>query len=324
MIMTIKPSNLFLDAQVNDAWERVEYVHSMYRDPAIFKQALLIAGESGEGKTFLLKAYCSTLESVTTSEKTTCPVFYFSFKQPKKSVDEMIKLLIDGLGASPPQSRVSSAVLEHQFITLLEELEVELIMLDEIQSIASSYDGIEFQHFIKYLCSLIDNDKIKCSIVFAGTPAAKRLMSFGETNQKFNDSEQMSRRMIRPIEFKRIKPRTKHWVDCVNWFVNQIGLPALTVDENKDLFDRIYVAYNEKSLSSLRDIFLQSNCKNAASTEELIPCLKHNFDFFCKGQVNPFDKDISQAHLDEYIRGITRKMNAAECNHHEQLMAEFE
>ncbi|WP_462168272.1 TniB family NTP-binding protein [Pseudoalteromonas lipolytica] len=322
--MTTKPLNLFVNAQVEEAWERIEYVHSMYHDPDIFKQALLISGESGEGKTYLLETYRSTLKSVTSIEKTTCPVFYYSFKQPKKSVDEMIKLLIDRLGASPPQSRVSSAVLEHQFITLLEELEVELIMLDEIQSIASSYDGIEFQHFIKYLCSLIDNDKIKCSIVFAGTPAAKRIMSFGETNQKFNDSEQMSRRMIRPIEFKRIKPRTKHWVDCVNWFVNQIGLPALTVDDNKDLFDRIYVAYNEKSLSSLRDLFLQANCKNSASTEELIPCLKRNFDFFCKGQVNPFDKKITQAHLDEFIRGITRKMNAAERNHHEKVMAEFE
>ncbi|MCO7204823.1 TniB family NTP-binding protein [Pseudoalteromonas sp. CnMc7-37] len=322
--MTTKPLNLFVNAQVNEAWERIEYVHSMFHDPAIFKQSMLIVGESGEGKTYLLKAFESTLESVTCSEKRTRPIFYYSFKQPKKSVDEMIRLLIDGLGASPPQSRVSSAVLEHQFITLLQELQVELIMLDEIQNIASSYDGIEFQHFIKYLCSLIDNDKIKCSIVFAGTPAAKRLMSFGQTKQKFNDSEQMSRRMIRPMELKRIKPRTKHWIDCVNWFVNQIGLPALTVDENKDLFDRIYVGYNENSLSSLRDLFLQPNCMKASSKEELIQCLKRNFDFFCKAQINPFEKDITQDHLDEFIRGITIKMNAAERNHHEQLMAEFE
>ena len=58
------------------------------------------------------------------------------------------RFLISELEGTTQNSRTTAAELDAQLISLLKDLEVELIILDEIQNIASSYDGIEFQRII--------------------------------------------------------------------------------------------------------------------------------------------------------------------------------
>lgn len=319
------PDSLFPSEQVKKAWKRISYIHSMYHNADIEKQAVLIYGKSGEGKTYLLKEYVKQFKPVTTPEKTTVPVFYYSFRNPKKSVDEFIKLLISGLDGPVPKTRVSSSELEYQLITLLEELEVELIIFDEVQNLASSYDGIEFQNIIKYLCWLIETKSIKCSIVFAGSKFAKRLITFGSTKSKLVDGEHMARRHMRPICLQRILPKTAEWLSCVNWYMRKIGLPDLTVEHDKVLLDRIYVAYHERSMSSLRDILLKPECFEVGTVNELLPILRENFELYCKGTINPFDETLlSDDEVLVFTKSIGHAMKTKAITEKTKALAEFE
>lgn len=159
------PSTIFACDVQKKIWQRIAETHNMYYVPSEDKRAQLIYGASGAGKTYILKQYHAQFIPVTTPEKTTVPVFYVAFKEFKKSTAEITRFLISELDGTTQNARASAAELDSQLVTLLKGLEVELIILDEIQNIASSYDGIEFQRIIKYFCYLIDSNKIRCSIV---------------------------------------------------------------------------------------------------------------------------------------------------------------
>ncbi|MFS1438726.1 TniB family NTP-binding protein [Shewanella sp. 10N.286.48.A6] len=285
------PSNqLHQSTQIMKALDKIKLIHAMYDKPNVNKKALLIYGGSGEGKTHLLKTYQKQFKPVKTREKQTIPVFYYAIRQGKRSVDEFLKTLIAALGGPIAKGRVNSSELEHQFIILLRDLNVEIILLDEIQNLSTTYDGIVFQGIIKNLCWLIDEENIRCSIVFAGSHLAKRLMTFGSKDKKLNDNEQLSRRMLRSICLSRMPPSSKSWVSCVNWHLNQVGLPPIThFNEAEKLFiDSVYIAYLERSMSSLNDLFIQDNCINSKSIDDLLVTLESNFDTYCKGSINPF------------------------------------
>jgi hypothetical protein len=300
--MVAMPSTIFACDVQKKIWQRIAETHDMYYAQSEDKRAQLIYGASGAGKTYILKQYHAQFIPVTTPEKTTVPVFYVAFKEFKKSTAEVTRFLISELDGTTQNSRATAAELDSQLVTLLRGLEVELIILDEIQNIASSYDGIEFQRIIKYFCYLIDSNKIRCSIVFAGTSSSKRLITFGRTAGKFDDDEQMSRRQMRPIEINPILPRTKNWVACCNWFIQQIGLPVLTADKHSELFDRIYLAYSEHTMSTMRDLFLRNNTRKAMNYEQLLEALFENFEKYAIGAINPFDYELlTKEQLDAYI-----------------------
>lgn len=296
------PSTIFACDIQKKIWQRIAEIHNMYNVPSEDKRAQLIYGASGAGKTYILKQYHAQFLPVTTPEKTTKPIFYVAFKEFKKSTAEITRFLISELDGTTQHSRTTAAELDAQLITLLRDLEVELIILDEIQNIASSYDGIEFQRIIKYFCYLIDSNKIRCSIIFAGTSSAKRLITFGRTAGKFDDDEQMSRRQMRPIEIKPILPKTNNWIACCNWFIQQVALPDLTKDKHSELLDRIYLAYSEHTMSTMRDLFLRNNTRNAKNYEQLIEALFENFEKYAIGAINPFDYELlTKKQLDAYL-----------------------
>lgn len=296
----------------------------MYNEGPESQRAQLIYGTSGAGKTFLLKRYQAQFPSVTTAEKTTVPVFYVAFKEFKKSTAEITRFLIAELNGTVQHSRATANELDEQFITLLDELAVELIIMDEVQNIASSYDGIEFQRIIKYFCYLIDTNKINCSIVFAGTSSAKRLLTFGKTRGKFDDDEQMSRRQMRPIEITPFFPQTQHWLNCCNWFVQQVGLPALEPDIDAQLLDRIYIAYSEHMMSTLSDLFLRTNSKRASNKAQLIEALYENFEKYATGGVNPFNlESISGELVQSYINQRESELKSRRHIHYAKQLADF-
>jgi len=311
--------------QVEMAWRRIGFVHSMFHDPSLTKKALLIYGESGLGKSYLLETYKQQYPGQDTGELVTIPVLYYAFHHQKKSPDEVLKLLITQLGAPQPRGRTNSAELETQFIHLLREKRVELIVLDEIQNLITSYDGVQFQGIIKYFCWMLDCAEIKCSIVFAGSHLAKRILNFGSEGKKLDDVEHLSRRTLRPINLRPIKPKTIAWLDCVNWFMAQLDHAALTIEEDKYLLDRIYIAYQTSFMSTLRDIFLRSNCRKATSKSALVACLEENYDMHCQGKVNPFDthllSDEQAHHYTQKLRERTKLEQLGEMN---KALAEFE
>ncbi|MDO6613721.1 TniB family NTP-binding protein [Shewanella sp. 1_MG-2023] len=290
LTVDIAEDDIFKSYKVNETIKRIKMVHGMYFDKQCTKKGLLIYGASGEGKTHLLKAYKKLFKPVEDIEKKTIPVFYYAVRQGKSNVNDFMKTLISALGGPPIRNRPHSSELETQFITLLKEQEVELIILDEIQNLSTSYDGILFQSIIKYLCWLLDEDAIQCSIVFAGSQLASRLMSFGEHNMKLNDNEQLSRRMLRPIPLRRHAPKQSQWTDCVDWYLKQIKGPELDSSNvlHQQFYDRVYVAYQEKSMSTLNDLFIQENCMRSPDLKSLYQALSINFNLYCKSTDNPF------------------------------------
>lgn len=288
------PETIYASKQVVSAWNSISVVHNMFFDQDVPKQGFLLYGKSGMGKTFILKQYSKLFQSRATRETNTIPVLYLAIARNAKSIDDIPQLLLNELGAPPLQKKLSSICLERQLVTMLREKKVELIMLDEIQNLNTSYDGLEFQKVIKYFCFLLDREDVKCSIVFAGSEYAKRIMSFGETGKKLQDGEHLLRRLLRPSCLIPIKPKSQQWVDCINWFLSSIALPEINHNEEQDFLNRLYIAYHERAMSSLRDLFMRANSRKAGSLETLKDCIFTNFEIYGKSDINPFcEHDLS-------------------------------
>ncbi|MDO6477369.1 TniB family NTP-binding protein [Alteromonas sp. 1_MG-2023] len=301
-------TSIYQSPSTMTALSGIEAVHAMYNDAGAIKKGALIFADSGQGKSYLAKHYVKKHPPTITHELTTIPIFHFSFKSPKKTGDEILKLLIVALGSDVPKRSATSADLELQFIHLLKEKQVELIIFDEIQALVTTYDGIEFQRIIKFFCWVLDCEDIRCSFVMMGTESAKRFMTFGKTAPKLVDTEHFSRRMRRPIPLRLLRPKKQEWLDCVNWFIGHNLLPAVSFETHKSFLCRLYLAYYYESyMSTLRDLLLNKNCQQCVNIESLIDTVRENFEAECKNDINFFDSDdISDAKVFDEINRITK------------------
>jgi hypothetical protein len=292
------PISIVEHDSLKEAWDRIRRAHGMH-DNNTPKKGVLIHGKSGCGKSYVASQYLALYPPVITESKTIRPVFYFRFKEGQKSISDILKVLIKGLGTTPPKGRPEPGELNDQFTLLIKSLGVELIILDEVQQILPQSEGITALNTLKYFCALLD--ELNVSIVFIGSTRAMSLITFGQCEKTIDDNEQLSRRMMRPVELQGIEPRTAEWVDCVNWFLKKINFPALTTADS-DLLDRIYIAYMERSFSTLESLFLLEDMNGINNTATLQRKLKKNFDIYCKGQFNPFaEEQYSNAQVNETI-----------------------
>jgi hypothetical protein len=296
------PNTMAKHPSLLGAWERISDVHQMYSSE-LRNKGILIYGLSGEGKTFLVKQYQQHFPPIETEEKTLQPVFYFRFKEAKKSTDDILRFLISGLGVTPPKGRTQAGELSALFVHLIKSLGVQLIILDEIQQVLPDKDSVTAMNTLKYFCGLLD--ELAPSIVFIGSERAMRLLTFGRTNKTTDDNEQLSRRMLKSIRIERIIPKSKEWLNCINWFVRKIGLVPLSLAD-RDLLDRIYIAYGrERSFSTLDDLFL-SRPFSGKTTAQLTSFLFENFNLHCHTSVNPFDLiEFSTEKVSRTIKGFT-------------------
>jgi len=107
--------------------------------------------------------------------------------------------------------------------------------------------------------------------------------------------------------------------------MRKIGLPDLTVEHDKVLLDRIYVAYHERSMSSLRDILLKPECFEVGTVNELLPILRENFELYCKGTINPFDETLlSDDEVLVFTKSIGHAMKTKAITEKTKALAEFE
>ncbi|WP_157470980.1 TniB family NTP-binding protein [Colwellia sp. PAMC 20917] len=295
------PSSLVKHDSLKIAWQRICRVHAMHSQPKN-KKGVLIYGVSGEGKSYLVKQYETLFPQQKIREKTIMPVFLYRFKESKKQVDDILKLLIKALGTTPPKGKTEPGELDEQFCHLIKELGVELIILDEIQQVLPNTDGVTALNTLKYLCSLLDG--LSASIVFIGSERAMRLLTFGKTEKAVDDNEQLSRRMMRSVKLERIEPRTDDWLDCINWFIDKIQFPFLNYKDGP-LLNRLYLAYMERSFSTLESLFLLEDMSGIQDKQELIARLKDNYDIYGKAKLNPFcSTDISDEEVNTHINHV--------------------
>ncbi|MDN3653599.1 TniB family NTP-binding protein [Thalassotalea ponticola] len=281
------PSSLVKHDSLEVAWQRICRVHAMHTQPKN-KKGVLIYGESGEGKSFLAEQYEALFPPRKVREKTFRPVFRYRFKQSNKQIDDILKLLIKALGTTPPKGKTEPGELDEQFRHLVKELGVELIILDEIQQVLPNTDGVTALNTLKYFCSLLD--ELPASIVFIGSERAMRLLTFGKTDKTVDDNEQLSRRMMRSVKLEKIEPRTDDWLECINWFIDKIGFPFLNYKDGP-LLNRLYLAYMERSFSTLESLFLLEDMSDIKDKSVLLSKLKENYSMYGKAKLNPFCSD---------------------------------
>jgi energy-coupling factor transporter ATP-binding protein EcfA2 len=282
------PDSLVQHDSLITAWDRICRVHTMHTS-AHAKRGLLIFGKSGEGKSHLAKTYASLFPAKKTPEKTIKPVFYYRFREAKKSTDDILKLLIIALGTTPPKGRTEPGELDEQFTRLVQSMEIELLILDEIQQILPKSDCLTAFNTLKYFCALLD--ELNISIVFVGSERAMKLLTLGQADKVAEDNEQLSRRMLRPVMMNGMEPCTQQWLDCVNWFLSQINVCPLS-KKDADLLNRIFIAFTERSFSTLESLFLTEDMSNINNTTQLKHKLKENFYVYGKGDINPFDSKM--------------------------------
>lgn len=271
---------------VKHAHEQIGRVHQMCHLPNN-KKGVLIYGKSGEGKTYIAECYAAQFPPVKEVDHIRLPIFTYRFQEAKSKVDDILRLLITELGVQPPIGKVAAGELDKQFRFLIKTRGVELIILDEIQQVFPAKQGKIALDMLKYFCALLDT--LTCSIVFIGSERAMRLLTFGEVDKTVDDNEQLSRRMLRSVKLHRILPRTQEWVDCINSFLQQISAPQIGI-EDKELLDRLYVAYMERSFSTLDGLFMLEDMSHIKDRHTLMMRLKANFYIYSQNVNNPFDE----------------------------------
>lgn len=133
---------------------------------------LLITGEAGVGKSFLLKKFRDTYPPIDHAQYREIPVLYTEVPAAcsiKKLAGEMLQSM-----GSPFWNRGTEADRTHQLLTLLRECRVRLVILDEVNHLVER--GKAATHYavgdwIKQL-----TDKAGISFVLAGTPIARVLL----------------------------------------------------------------------------------------------------------------------------------------------------
>lgn len=284
---TLLPNTLAAHEGLTTVWARLCYVHQHHLSSG--KRGLLIYGDSGEGKTYTVKQYQSQFPKTKKLEATQEPVFYYRLTESKKSVDDLLAMLILALGGTPVKGKPKAGELFHQFKTLVNEKGIELLIIDEIQQVLPKTDGQRALEMVKFLCGLIDADDINTAFVFVGSDRAMRLLTFGQTGNTVDDNEQLSRRMLRPVKLSRIEPRSAEWVNVVNFFMKFLNYGPLVVPDDAELLDRLYLAYNERAFSTLEDLFLGDVPPTIKTKTELLSFLATQFNITGKGKVNPFN-----------------------------------
>ncbi|QYJ95703.1 TniB family NTP-binding protein [Shewanella spartinae] len=266
------------------AWKAMNHVHYNFRQ---HEKAfgLLITGPSGIGKSFLAETYTNQSVPKKTIELNTIPVLHFEVPIATNSPGILLRSLIKAMGAPVPRKTVEFSELFAQFNYLLKAFEVELLILDEVQHTLPKRDGIKTQEMLKFFASLLDQSRVPT--VFMGTRAAERLMNFGKSKGTYDDDEQLSRRLIKPIKLHEILPRNIECFEAFNFFFAKANLPLLAQDE-KDIIARLCLAYRNHYFGTLDKLFSGYDFSYVTDRKSLLNALKKSFELNCPQEDNPF------------------------------------
>jgi DNA replication protein DnaC len=261
----------------------------------------LLCGGPGTGKTHFATKLREelTARTVTRGDHRTMPVVMISAPQ-QSSVHNMVEKLLHELGDIDPSKGKYNDKLNRLF-SLLIELEVELIIVDEIHDYLPKRGVKKHSTALSFLKGLMDETLIP--ILFMGTEQARLLntmneelgsrlrylytftkISYGSDESSKTDFAEMA------SAFGENLPRK---VNALNFVTFNEGGPTFS---NTNLLDRLYVA-TDGLPRGLRDIFLEINLEMEdnpkfspslnvlASIYEGLEMMNNYIDF------NPFDEN---------------------------------
>lgn len=141
---------------------------------------VLLLGETGTGKSTLLKKFASRFSRTEHETFTEIPVLYVQVPS-RCTVKKLATILLRTMG-SPLYNRGDEEDRTHHLITLLQRCKVRLVVIDEVNHLIDRGGRITHYAVGDWIKQTFDLAGVSC--VLAGTPRSKLLL---ETNEQLGD-----------------------------------------------------------------------------------------------------------------------------------------
>lgn len=170
--------------------ERLEECREWSKD-ATDPHCMLLIGDSGVGKSTLLKTYLSLFPRKSTEEGMTIPVLYVPIPSAP-TIKNITEALVVSIFGRIPDRRATAQELYFNLLQYLQKAGVELIILDEFQHVIEHGRGKLVQESSDWLKGLLNDSGIP--IVLAGLENVKKILQA---------NVQLERRFMQIVELKR-------------------------------------------------------------------------------------------------------------------------
>ncbi len=153
---------------------------------------MALEGQTGAGKSTLVKAYADSFKRVETNDGTRVPVLYMEVPSPA-SIKDFALTALRYMG-DPAYARGTRAALTLRLIGLIRDCGVELVILDDFQHLIDSETQhilAEVSDWLKYLIKetsvpfLVVGLEGKVELILQANPQLSRLFAARETLQPF-------------------------------------------------------------------------------------------------------------------------------------------
>jgi Cdc6-like AAA superfamily ATPase len=189
-------------------------------------EGLAIVGESGTGKTSVLKSFQSNHMPTRSPDGMEIPILYASVP-PMPTVKSLAGVMLAALNA-PDSERGTENEKSKRLRVLMRETGTRMVMIDEFQHFYDRGKRQIMLHVADWLKVLID--ETRSTLVVAGLPSCRVVI---------NENEQLARRFMASIQLPRFAwtdPRQRgEFISILEEYHNQIAkdfkVPALHSDE---------------------------------------------------------------------------------------------
>lgn len=254
---------------------------------------MALIGETGVGKTTLLERFRRTHRLEETDTHTYQLVILVE-TPPDATIKATLTALLRELGCPKPDRGTKESMMTRA-LTLLTELQTQLIVFDEFQHLLQTQTPKHRQSVIDFIKSLMNKTKIP--VVLAGLPEASLVIEA---------DPQLKRRFATVQQIREFSIHSESEFYYFKAFMasiqKAIPFPALTLSDENMLY-RIHLATQGKVglLSNLLEQLIEQHDSSRQATLKDF-ALAFNRSMHTPNQVNPFQASMEQ---------VRRKLNLA-------------
>lgn len=282
------------------------------------QQCMLLTGDTGVGKTHLIKHYIKRVSMTQNSATNTIPVLVTRISSGKGLDATLIQLLQDSelFGSSQRKRRGYKTDLRKKVVETLIKAKVELLIIREFQELIE-FKGVkerqDIANGLKYI-----SEEAKVPIVLVGMPWAERIA----------DEPQWSSRIVRKrkLEYFSIKNNPKYFRKYLMGLAKHMPFDTPPQLEDKHTTVALFAVCRGEN-RALRHFLTEALKIAIAANEDLenkhfsltfnkIYCSNTKLPKHAKQQVeNPFEQDIKDIKVYEVSKSSSYNPNAIDPEH---------